>query len=86
MEISEILVSKFDFRSENGNCFFKYCGQKAIKKIMFREFNLKHQTVKDLAEVNLCEEHARIMVPLVRELNQKSEGRFRIIRYDSRPI
>ena len=68
MDSNKILISNFDFRKRGCQVFG--CDEKVKVKILFREFFLNEPNVRDLASINLCEEHVEMVEGIRKEMNK----------------
>lgn len=71
----EILSKKLDFGKNNGTCNHPECKNHANFSFLFKEKNLKLKSVKELAEVKLCQEHIDLANKVFTQI-EKNKGNY----------
>ena len=79
MSLVEKLVKYFDFQKDKG-CNIKNCNNNTFKTIVLKEIELKKQNIRDIAKINLCEEHYKEFGNILKDLNKESGKNFKVIR------
>ncbi len=78
----EELIKVFDFKRDSGECFAHECFSPSTKTVILRENDLKSLDSKEVAQIEICDDHFNLLDHVLRKMNTEVYGNLKMIEFE----